>query len=979
KELARLFPRRPVQKILDGLEARGEVERNSEGRWQLTPWARSPRLSESRREEICRRWASVEQDPGRRVQLWLAGGEWERSLAEAERWFRGAARASAESWFGMSALLAGSGRGLLPAWLEVLEAEREIAGGRPEDAVNRLKRLTESPIPHAELRAARLRLAEVAARSEPAREAARQAAAWRLDFPDAPPAETFRALVLEARGRARDGQHEAALALLDEADRAGAALALEERLEAALERACVYSLSGRFREEKETYERWLKAALESGNDALAARLLSHEALGLADRREFAAAVARLEEALAASQDDAVERARLSLNLASTLYHAGRPERCRQLLEDAVALAAAAGREDLARTARANRLELLINAGEWAAASEEAESLLSLARAEGDERRLLVALHHGSRLALRQGRLSEAARDNALARALATKISDRLETGELWLEEGDRLLYEGEIAAARRAYEAAAADPPDRCDSAERARLRLLEIGWAAEGGPPDPAREALASLFERDEYAGAEQSARWHALFGAGALPGQWRSRAERVLRMQGGEALADLVFGPSPTAVPAGYPLAMESLRGLREAAAGVLAGEEREAPLAALGLSGIAVTGADARDVLRFGVESGTVSRRRLDAGAVSYDLTLSPTPPEEVSAAIAFLLETLLFRLAPAAPPSDFAEGWRRLGVVAADASMDEPYRRLLRFAPAPVTVLVRGESGSGKEAVARAVHALSLRASGPFVAVNVPAIPSALLESELFGHVRGAFTGADRDRKGLLEEAERGTIFFDEVGDLPLALQAKLLRVLQEREIRRVGENRSRRLDVRVVSATSRDLEREAEAGRFREDLYYRLHVAVITLPPLRERGRDTHLLARHFLARCAREYGRGALTLAPETLAALSAHSWPGNVRELQNVVSQAAALAAPGSVVGPELLPEPLRRERRISAGAENYRSRVDEHRRGLIVEALERTGGNRSRAARDLGLSRQALLYLIRELNVTTRSRSGH
>ncbi len=311
-----------------------------------------------------------------------------------------------------------------------------------------------------------------------------------------------------------------------------------------------------------------------------------------------------------------------------------------------------------------------------------------------------------------------------------------------------------------------------------------------------------------------------------------------------------------------------------------------------------------------------------------------------------------------------------------MTAADVSMEEPYRRLVRFAPAAVTVLVLGESGCGKEATARAVHALSARRSGPFVAVNVPAIPAALLESELFGHARGAFTGADRDRKGLLEEAERGTIFFDEVGDLTMPLQAKLLRALQEREIRRVGENRPRKLDVRVVSASSRHLEREVEAGRFREDLYYRLHVAVITLPPLRERARDTQLLARHFLSRYAREYGRGDLTFAPETLAALSAHSWPGNVRELQNAVAQAAALAERGGVVSPEHLPEALRSGKR-PAGNVNYRARVDQHRRGLIAEALERTGGNRSRAARDLGLSRQALLYLIRELKVTTRPRN--
>ncbi|HEY6050558.1 MAG TPA: sigma 54-interacting transcriptional regulator, partial [Thermoanaerobaculia bacterium] len=287
--------------------------------------------------------------------------------------------------------------------------------------------------------------------------------------------------------------------------------------------------------------------------------------------------------------------------------------------------------------------------------------------------------------------------------------------------------------------------------------------------------------------------------------------------------------------------------------------------------------------------------------------------------------------------------------------------------------PITVLVLGESGSGKEAVARAVHSLSPRSSGRFVAVNVSAIPAALLESELFGHARGAFTGAERDRAGLFEEAAGGTIFFDEIGDLAASLQAKLLRALQEGEIRRVGENRPRRVDVRVVSATSRDLAAEVEAGRFREDLFYRLHVAVVRLPPLRERGRDVLLLARHFLQR----RGQPPLDLAPEAVAALLAHPWPGNVRELQSAMASAAALAE-GPRVEASHLPDPVRRASRPAERGRGYRSRVNAHRRGLIMEALDRAGGNRSRAARELQLSRQALLYLIRELGVNEGAKRG-
>ncbi|MGH9399330.1 MAG: sigma 54-interacting transcriptional regulator, partial [Thermoanaerobaculia bacterium] len=678
-----------------------------------------------------------------------------------------------------------------------------------------------------------------------------------------------------------------------------------------------------------------------------ARFLSQEALGLADRRDFPGAIARLEEALAVLRDDPGGSAALMIDLASTLYHAGRSARCESLLEEAAAAAASAGREDLVRVARANRVELLINRGEWQTASREVANLVALAREERDDVRLLVALHHRSRLALRRGQLAAAARDNEDARSLALSCRDRLETGELWLEEGDRLALEGDVSAARAAWETASTDPPDRCDSASLALRRLAELEWRAGSGPPASALAELESLFPRDEYAAAEVAARWRVLFAKmGFPPAGLCARAENVLRARGGEALADRVFGRGAGAVC----LPAERLRALRDALAGALAGEAGDAfgSLAALGLTGLAIRGADGRELARLGVSTGESISRRLAAGAVVYDLELTPRVDEGLASAVALVLETLLFRSSSPSAPTAFAEGWGRVGIVTADPSMEEPYRRLVRFAAQPVTVLVLGESGSGKEAAARAVHALSLRASGPFIAVNVAAIPAALLESELFGHARGAFTGADRDRAGLLEEAARGTIFFDEIGDLTLALQAKLLRALQEREIRRVGENRLRPIDIRVVSATSRDLEKEVEAGRFREDLFYRIHVAVIQLPPLERRGRDVALLARHFLARSAREFGRGELTLSPEACSLLSAHSWPGNVRELQNAIAQAAALADSGGVVLPEHLPEALRRSRRPAAPVDDYRSRMDAHRRGLITEALERTGGNR-------------------------------
>ena len=436
---------------------------------------------------------------------------------------------------------------------------------------------------------------------------------------------------------------------------------------------------------------------------------------------------------------------------------------------------------------------------------------------------------------------------------------------------------------------------------------------------------------------------------------------------MDSASARAELRKGPHP-----------DVLRALRNAVAARAAGEKSEAPLGHLGLTGLTITDADGHDFVRLGdpvPPRGAVDRRPLDAGGARFELALAPPVGEEVAVAIALVLEALLYRSDGSDRDSDFSAGWRRVGVVTADTAMREPFLRLQRFAPQPVTVLVLGESGSGKEAAARAVHTLSPRASGPFVSVNVPAIAAALLESELFGHVRGAFTGADRDRRGLLDEASGGTIFFDEIGDLSLPLQSKLLRSLQEREVRRVGENRGRAVDVRVVSATSRNLGREVEAGRFREDLFYRLHVATIALPPLSERGRDAILLARHFLDRYAKEFGRGLLRLTPEAQSALLAHRWPGNVRELQNAICQAAALAERDGVVSADMFPAAVRRAAR-PRGETDYRSRVAAHRRRLVREALERSGGNRSRAARDLGLSRQALLYLIKELGVPAARR---
>ncbi len=323
------------------------------------------------------------------------------------------------------------------------------------------------------------------------------------------------------------------------------------------------------------------------------------------------------------------------------------------------------------------------------------------------------------------------------------------------------------------------------------------------------------------------------------------------------------------------------------------------------------------------------------------------------------------------------TELAGGWGPANLVGPSAAMQEVVRQLRKLAPQKTTVLVQGESGTGKELVARALHELSPRAALPFVAVNCGAIPSELIESELFGHVRGAFTDATRTRKGLAEEADGGTLFLDEIGELPLALQPKLLRFLEDEEVRPLGDVRARKVDVRVVAATGRDLRRAIASGQFREDLFYRLEVVGVRIPPLRERPDDIPALAAHFLARHARLRPElGSMSLSPEAQEALRAHRWPGNARELEHALERAVVLAD-GPVIREEDLPETVR-----AAPAPGEPSRVHgtlsikrETRRieeQLIRAALEKTGGNRTRAAELLELSYRALLYKIKEYGIS-------
>jgi two-component system response regulator AtoC len=313
-----------------------------------------------------------------------------------------------------------------------------------------------------------------------------------------------------------------------------------------------------------------------------------------------------------------------------------------------------------------------------------------------------------------------------------------------------------------------------------------------------------------------------------------------------------------------------------------------------------------------------------------------------------------------------------------IVAVSESMLAALDVVAKVAPHTTTVLLTGPSGTGKEVLARELHRLSPRADRAFVAVNCAAIPEALLESELFGHVRGAFTGAVGDHRGLFEEASGGTLLLDEIGDLPTGLQAKLLRALQDGEIRRVGDRAVRRVDVRVVAATARDLEAEVSEKRFREDLYYRLNVVAIRLPSLAERPEDIPPLIRSLLDRHCARLGRAAPEIEPDALRALLDYSWPGNVRELSNALERALVIARRGTIERADLPPAVLgggtkRAARPTSLGVDLTLKKHEGGLQGEIIrEALQRTGGNRREAAALLGISVRTLFYKLREHNIS-------
>lgn len=364
-------------------------------------------------------------------------------------------------------------------------------------------------------------------------------------------------------------------------------------------------------------------------------------------------------------------------------------------------------------------------------------------------------------------------------------------------------------------------------------------------------------------------------------------------------------------------------------------------------------------------------------MKAGA--YDYLTKPFKVDEVGLVVERALERRVLHRDNVALRDEIKGRYRLDRLIGKSPAMHRMFEMIRKIAPARTSVLLIGESGTGKELVARALHELSSRAEHAFVAVNCGAIPETLLESELFGHIKGAFTGANTDKMGLFEAAHGGTLLLDEVAELPIAMQVKLLRVLQERKVKPVGGVGEREVDVRIVAATNRDLETEVEKGIFRQDLYYRLNVIQVRLPALRERREDIPLLVDHFIRKFSAEHGRKVAGADPDAMSALTAYHFPGNVRELENLIERAVTLATADRVSLDALPALKAMSDTHAAIGAPpalpaqglDMERVLEDFERSLIIKALERTDGNRTEAARVLGVTFRSLRYRLSKLGI--------
>jgi two-component system, NtrC family, response regulator HydG len=470
------------------------------------------------------------------------------------------------------------------------------------------------------------------------------------------------------------------------------------------------------------------------------------------------------------------------------------------------------------------------------------------------------------------------------------------------------------------------------------------------------------------------------------------------------GEPVPEAVEPQRPTrpGAPGGKVLVVDDQKNMRATTAMVLrqAGhvvEEAEDGAAAIQrvqqeafdvvLTDLRMPGVDGMEVLR-GVQRSTPETQVIVMTAYgtiesaveairrgAYDFLAKPFKEDELLLRIEKALEKRRLVGEVTLLSSEFRRRYGLEHIVGRSDAIRDMLDRVVRVAPTDATVLISGESGTGKELVARALHVASRRGDKPFVPVNCAAITETLLESELFGHAKGSFTGATRARRGLFEEANGGTLFIDEIGETSPGFQAKLLRALQEGEIRRVGESSPVQVDVRVIAATNQDLRRAISERRFREDLFYRLAVVPLRIPPLRERREDVPLLAVHFLQRFVRRTG-GQKTLAQEAVARLLEHEWPGNVRELENIIEQAAALSA-----GSEIRAEDIQLDAHGAASGASHEAQrtlaaaVEDAERRTIEAAVTRCGGDLARVAREIGVSSTTLWRKMKRLGIEPRA----
>jgi len=388
---------------------------------------------------------------------------------------------------------------------------------------------------------------------------------------------------------------------------------------------------------------------------------------------------------------------------------------------------------------------------------------------------------------------------------------------------------------------------------------------------------------------------------------------------------------------------------------------------------LSTLKAKGNEATVIVMSAYGSVDLAIEAIKAGA--YDYIQKPFKPEELLLALRKADERESLRRENRALKAEIRDKARFEELLAKSPEMQSVFKTVAKVADFKTTALITGESGVGKELIARAIHQRSSRRNAPFVAVNCGAIPENLLESELFGYKRGAFTDAIADRAGLFEQANGGTLLLDEIGELPLSLQVKLLRVLQEETIRKLGDNKDMKVDVRILAATHRDIAAETAAGRFREDLFYRINVLTIRIPPLRERREDIPLLMDHFIARNNIRLSTNIRGVSPEARKTFLEYSWPGNVRELENTIERAMVLCE-SEVIGKEDLPERIRDaddtvQAHLASGELSIKKTVRAIEEILIKKALEKTKGNRTRAAEILEISHRALLYKIKDFQI--------